>query len=104
MRYIGRQGESLSRDEWCQRFRDPRYSIVQKTDRRVQMVVTSWIGLRLEGEPEARLFLVQVLQRFKRRQGNTQIWEEGREEKRATWCQTEAAALVEHRRLEQEIA
>jgi len=92
MTYHDRNGLPITPAEWTRLYRARSYSIVQESAGKANGVVTSWIGLRVDGEPaDVRgLFVVEHLRLIV--SGNQSDWQVVD----SLWCEDEASAATAH--------
>jgi hypothetical protein len=89
MKYFGRNGNEIDRQQWVERFMNPTYCHLAKASAGNVQVETSWVGVVGETEKVPGLFLTQAFQMDDKGKPVADM-------KKDVWTPTEEAARIAH--------
>jgi hypothetical protein len=95
MKYIDREGNVITGQEWARLFRCRRYALVLEDGNGAECVVTSWVGVLSDLDPNQDLYMVVRQRKHHDPDYGIDRWRAIEEH----WLKTEAAARLKHARV-----
>jgi hypothetical protein len=99
MKYIDRDGNPITAEDWAKLFRNRRYALVREDGDGHECVITSWVGVLSDLDPNHDLYLIERQEKSYSAELGLDRWRTVEE----FWRPTEKAARTLHVKLLGEI-